>query len=328
MAARTNRGRALADTQPDLSRPPEAAPPLVARAGGATDTGRIREVNQDHFVVATFARAAWLGPSSFAPEFVRWSEKRARLYVVADGMGGHAGGQRASVLAIETALGYLADAPGLLTGRAPAELEAAVRRADGAVFAEGQERAEVTGMGTTLTIACAIDDTLHVAHAGDSRAYFMRSGALHQITKDHTLVAQMVDAGVIDREQAKRHHMRHMVTNVVGGGSEGVHVDLHEMKLAPGDLVLLCSDGLTEVVPLERISAMLFTERDPAIACRQLVDAANEAGGPDNITVVIAAFEPARAPATTHPDEVERLPPQSSGWFDGPRGGFIGHGMP
>jgi serine/threonine protein phosphatase PrpC len=151
----------------------------------------------------------------------------------------------------------------------------------------------------------------------------------------------MVEAGIITRDEAKHHHLRHMVTNVVGGGNEGVTADVHKMKLLPGDVLMLCSDGLTEVVPLENIASTLFADRNPTTAAKRLVDAANEGGGPDNITVVVATFESPRPAPRPNPKDGERLPPAASGWFpsgedagpatvrfDGPRGGIIGPGKP
>ncbi len=154
-------------------------------------------------------------------------------------------------------------------------------------------------MGTTLTLACAIENVLYIAHAGDSRCYLRRNGTLHQLTRDHTIVNELVAAGIIEIEAARKHELRHMVTNVVGGGSRGVRAEVHKLRIQPDDVILLCTDGLTEAVPHERISAILDSRKEPQTACERLIRAANEAGGFDNITTVVARFD--RVGATSQP---------------------------
>ena len=146
-------------------------------------------------------------------------------------------------------------------------------------------------MGTTLTMAFASNWKLFVVHAGDSRCYLFRAGQLRQLTLDHTWVGEMVRQGVLDAEKAAGHPYRHVVTNVVGGKEGTVHVELRSEDLAPGDVILLCSDGLTDMLDDKRIAAVLHAETAPQAACEQLVARANEKGGKDNITVVVGRFE-------------------------------------
>ena len=173
------------------------------------------------------------------------------------------------------------------------EFQGALRQADARIFEEASRHPEMIGMGTTLTMAFAVDWRLLVAHAGDSRCYLLSGDVLHQLTHDHTMVAEMVRAGSLSPEAASHHPYRHVVTNVLGGHDPGVLVEMHKLDLEPGDVVLLCSDGLTEMVPDARIASILQEEKEPRRACEQLIAEANERGGKDNITVVVARFEEA-----------------------------------
>jgi protein phosphatase len=146
-------------------------------------------------------------------------------------------------------------------------------------------------MGTTLTMAYCLGADLFIAHVGDSRCYLYRGGILHQLTNDHTLVAEMIRTGAIPPEQASRHQLRHVITNVIGGHEPGVQVEVHKVRTAPGDRLLLCSDGLTEMLPDEQIGAVLEEGLEPRPTCERLVKAANDRGGKDNITVVVADFD-------------------------------------
>ena len=147
-------------------------------------------------------------------------------------------------------------------------------------------------MGTTVTMAFHIGMRLCLVHVGDSRAYLYRRGNLNQLTEDHTVVADMVRDGVIREDEARRHPLRHVITNVVGGHDPGVRVEARAVDLEADDRLLLCSDGLTEMMKHENIEAVLAAEREPEAAARALVAQANDNGGHDNITVVIVRFDP------------------------------------
>src|SRR5207249_9338353 len=166
----------------------------------------------------------------------------------------------------------------------------AIGSANARVIAEAAERPALHGMGTTLTLAYTLNDVLFVAHAGDTRCYLGRGGALYRLTRDHTLVEEMRRRGLLDSEDAARHHWRHVVTNVIGGDTTDVQVELHRVHLEAGDRLLLCSDGLTGMVAEEEINQILWAEADPETSCRQLVTRANEAGGKDNITAIVTYF--------------------------------------
>ena len=130
-----------------------------------------------------------------------------------------------------------------------------------------------------------------MVHVGDSRCYLLHGSELQRLTHDHTLVAEMISRGTLQPEEAANHRLRHVITNVVGGHDLGVKVECHRIELAADDMLLLCSDGLTEMVPDDRIAALLQAQRDPRQACERLVAEANAHGGKDNITVIAARFE-------------------------------------
>lgn len=285
-------------TEPD-EQPAAPAPRLEVRSHGVSDKGRVRESNEDQFLIAELAKAMHIVGSSIAQPRTAFSRQRAHLFAVADGMGGHSAGAQASALAVTSIEAFVleslrwfsdvrSDDAGLLR-----DFRAALVEADARVIEVGAQQPEMTGMGTTMTVAWCQDAELRVLHVGDSRCYLARGGALHQLTHDHTLVGELVRNKVITAEQASEHAMRHVITNAVGGNSPGVHVEVRRTRLEPGDTLLLCSDGLTGMVPDEQICAVLAAGADPRGACERLLAAALEAGGKDNITVIVARFDPA-----------------------------------
>jgi PPM family protein phosphatase len=277
---------------------PPTLHPLRVRSHGRTDRGRVRGHNEDQFLVADLTHALQSRQSSLDEPEVQYSSPQGCLFVVADGVGGSAGGERASALAVNTVetfildtLNWCARLEGNDGNQVLAEFQRALVRADAKLIQEARCRPELTGMATTLTLAYSLNNELFIAHVGDSRCYLMRNGMLCRLTNDHTLVGEMVRHGALKPEEAAHHHLRHVVTNVVGGHDRGVTVELHKLPLEAGDRLLLCSDGLTEMVPEEEIIELLSAEADPALVCDRLVDRANEAGGKDNVTVVVARFD-------------------------------------
>ncbi len=228
-------------------------------AGVATDVGRVREGNEDAFVV------------------------EPPLYAVADGMGGARAGEVASQLALHTITELWKSGVG--------SLEDEVRQANDVVFARAGTDERYAGMGTTLTAAVASAEAIHLAHVGDSRAYLVRAGALRQLTNDHTLVDRMVQAGEITRDEADVHPHRNVLIRALGTEPR-VDVDAYDIGLLEGDRVLLCSDGLTTMVTEDQILAILqATVGKPQDAADRLVRAANRAGGIDNITALVLDAE-------------------------------------
>jgi serine/threonine protein phosphatase PrpC len=293
---------ALAKTQAQAVQAPPAAQPrleLSVQSHGMTDRGRVRPGNEDQFLVAGITRGLRVEQSSLPHEGLRWGREEGRLFVVADGMGGHSGGKEASALAVAIIQDFLLGAVEWLCSGSDerviaGQFQAALRRADARVCEEANRNPALHGMGTTVTVAYSAGDDLFVAHAGDSRCYLLRGGVIQQLTRDHTLVDQLVQNGVIAPDQAHTHQLRHVVTNVVGGGEPGVRAELRRVKLQPGDTMLLCTDGLTGPVSDQEIAAVLHASPDPKTCCEQLVQVANARGGADNVTVVVARFDTAQ----------------------------------
>jgi PPM family protein phosphatase len=276
--------------------------PLAVRSFGSTDPGRLRTSNQDQFLIAELTKAMRIWQTSLSEPSARFGEERAHVFLVADGMGGHAAGEQASALVVAAierfalnTLKWFLHSGRADTERILSEFRTALSEADAQLLHEAAEHPQLAGMGTTLTMAYHIDRQLCVAHVGDSRAYLYRVDDLQQITHDHTVTAEMVRLGQLRPEDVIHHRLRHVITNVVGGPDAGVYVEAHALELRPGDRLLLCSDGLTEMLPNDVIAGTLKENSGPEAACTSLLAQANEAGGRDNITVVVADFdEPVR----------------------------------
>jgi len=243
--------------------------------GGRTDTGRVRENNEDSFRVA--------------PDI--------NLFVLSDGMGGQASGEVASSLATETVLAHCREAeanPSLpLAGkpiegvsRASNRLASAIRLANRAVYESAQQDERRRGMGATIVAVQSHDERMSVAHVGDSRAYRLRGGELEQLTQDHSFVAEQVRQGMLTEQEAGTSTLQSVLLRAVGIEPE-VEVAVEEELVMEGDTVLLCSDGLTRELSDAQIAAILEDTGDTQEAADRLVDAANRAGGGDNVTVVV-----------------------------------------
>ena len=241
-------------------------PPLEIEWGEQTDVGRQRTSNQDCSGMA-------VAPGD-----------GARLWIVADGMGGHAGGEIASRIAVDTAIASFAEGDGDLAGR----LRAAIVAANRAVLAAAQQDRALTGMGTTAVAIAVAGESVCVANVGDSRAYRIRRARIEQLTRDHSVVAELVRRGHLSEDEAMLHPRRHEVLRSLGFEWD-LDVDVEPAEAAAGDTFLLCSDGLSGVVDDAEI-ASLCAKRRPSDAARALVDAANARGGPDNITVQVIHF--------------------------------------
>lgn len=232
-----------------------------------TDVGLKRNSNQD-FVYASDQKVGRL-PS---------------LLIVADGMGGHAAGDLASRVCVETAVSSIEGSGQTETIPILAE---AIQKANRAVLKKAAEKPEYAGMGTTIVAAVIDGNTLYVANVGDSRLYLIDDDRIDQITLDHSLVAEMVRSGRISPEQMRNHPEKNIITRAVGG-EENVEVDFFDVGLHKGDVVLLCSDGLTNMVEDEQIFRIVRREKTLRDAGQKLISAANSAGGRDNISVVLA----------------------------------------
>ena len=276
---------------------PALAPAHTLESFGASDQGRVRTSNEDQFVTATLMRALWIEQSSVQQAQMHYGDDRGHVLIVADGMGGAQGGETASAVAVGAIEQFLLNAlRWLLTLHGSEEAEVlrdfkvALRTADASVCAAAAGHPGLSGMGTTLTMAYNLGTDLFVAHVGDSRCYLYRGGALQQLTRDHTLVGELVEKGLIQPEDAGAHPYRHVITNVVGGPKAGLHAEVHRLTLEPGDLLLLCTDGLTGMVADEQIASVLRGATTPRAASEELIRLANEQGGRDNVTAVVARY--------------------------------------
>jgi protein phosphatase len=271
---------------------------LQVRTYGLSHPGRVRPSNEDQFVIATLTKALQVQYTSLPQSRVRYGSERGYLFVVADGMGGHKAGEQASALAVDLIERFVLNTfkwffqlKGPEGQNVLTEFHAALRQTDAHIYQQASEHPELWGMGTTLTTAYSYGADLFVVHVGDSRCYLCRDGQLRQLTHDHTLVQEMVRRGHLKPEEAAAHQWRHVVTNVIGGTEKGVQPEVHKVGLEAGDVLLLCSDGLTEMVADEQIAAVLQAETEPRRICERLVAQANDAGGRDNITVIVGRYE-------------------------------------
>jgi protein phosphatase len=267
---------------------------LRVEAFGLTDRGRKRPTNQDSFAIAELRRVLFVCQSNRRQPDTLISDELGHLFIVADGMGGYLGGEQASALAVETIEQFLLNTLGWLFGLSGdevlTEFQQALRAADHRVIEAAAQKPQLGGMGTTVTMAYSTGTTLYAAHVGDSRLYVWRRGELKRVTRDHTVVEQMVSKGVLSPEEAATHKMRHLITNAVGGPEEGVRPEIHKIALEAEDVVLLCTDGLTGMLGDSDIAAVLHAGKPPEVCCQTLVDLANDRGGDDNITAVVARF--------------------------------------
>jgi PPM family protein phosphatase len=255
-------------------------------SGGVTDTGRVRANNEDCFRI--------VAPMS--------------LFVLSDGMGGEAHGEVASSLAVETIVQYCEEAERNPSSPVFGELRpswsektkwlsSAVYLANKNIYESAEQHPEQRGMGATVTAAWIDGPKLSIAHVGDSRAYLLRGGSLQQLTNDHSLVAEQVRQGILTPAEAEQSEMQSVLLRALGS-QEQVEVETEEHLLFPHDILLLCSDGLTRMVTEPEIAGTLQAETDPERAAARLVALANDAGGADNITVLVI-----------------RLDSESKGWF-------------
>jgi PPM family protein phosphatase len=280
-----------------------------------TDPGKVRERNEDSALVQT--------PAALDDD--------TALLIVADGMGGYRAGDRASQLAVETIQAELeplfapstaqptvrlnpkAEIDGerstvVLPEAAASEhyggfITRAIRRANEVIITYGQEHREARGLGSTVTMVVTARGRAYVANVGDSRTYLFRRGNLRAITRDHSLVARLIEAGQIEPDAIYAHPRRNLIYRSLGADRDDLEVDLFEEELEPSDILLLCSDGLWEKVHTPQIIEILQQEQDLAVAGKRLIDLANANGGEDNITVILARCEGTKDPVLAEATE-------------------------
>ena len=270
-------------------RQPQA--PVVIQVFAQSDVGRTREHNEDSFIVVNLSDGE---PLRFERLVEQPADPASTVFMVADGMGGAAAGEVASATAVEVVLRHLRDRVAQMKPPAPQELAneltRAAEKANWSIFQQAVNKPELRGMGTTATIAALLHDTLYIAQVGDSRAYLIRGGTATQLTKDQSLMQKLIEAGELTEEEALLSERRNIILQALGPEAS-VKVDLTMQRIRRGDVLLLCSDGLSGLVRPEDMARIVDEELDLSVACDRLVAMANDQGGPDNITVVAARFE-------------------------------------
>lgn len=279
------------------------------QVAGRTDVGRKREMNQDQFLIADLSKSMLVQSTSLnlEPRTRLYGYPQSRVMLVADGMGGHQGGNRASALAVDYVVNKLLndvhwfhridrdDESDFVEA-----MKSLVRSAHETIDRESKRSASLKGMGTTLTMAYVAWPKMFVLHVGDTRCYLIRDGEMRLLTRDHTMASQLVEQGNLARKDVERSPWSNVLWNALGGGGRDVVPELLSSTLEPGDILVLCSDGLNKHVDDEEIQNIVELEQDPQAACRSLIELANYRGGSDNVTVIVSKFgEPDVGPAKT-----------------------------
>ena len=277
---------------------------IIVHVYGRSDVGRTREHNEDAFVIVDLTHGDATMPLESRREELG---PKGSMFMVADGMGGAAAGEVASAMAVEIILGELRtnwmSAEASDTEAFVRTIRQATRTANEQINSYAAHHPEYRGMGTTATIAGLLGDTLYLAQVGDSRAYLVRHGVARQITKDQSLMQKLIEAGEMTEEEAQHSERRNIILQALGP-EPTINVDLTHQTVRRGDTLVLCSDGLSGQVTKDEIAAVVRDEPDLVKACNRLIDRANEVGGPDNITVILARFDGPGLQAPAEDDEV------------------------
>lgn len=237
-----------------------------------TDIGKMRANNQDAY---------------FASRDIDFP-----LFLVADGMGGHKAGELASKMTVDIVTKEFKKDKNLLVSKDDiiTVINKSINKANEKIHLKSSEDDQCSGMGTTMTLSYILKDKLYIGHVGDSRAYFIKNGTISQITEDHSLVNELIKNGSITSEEAKSHPQRNLITRAVGS-SRTIEIDILEKDYNKGDILLLCSDGLSNMLTEKEILRIALEAKDMEYACKTLVSQAKINGGPDNITVIAIKFE-------------------------------------
>ncbi len=267
----------------------------------ASHAGNVRENNEDHYLVVRFRRSLETLATSLDQNVIHNSfDVYGYGMLVADGMGGMAAGELASSLALSTLVNLVVETPDWMMSlrreeEATIVLERMAQRfvqIDNILREQAELDSSLSGMGTTLTVAAAFGNDLIIGHIGDSRAYVLRGDTLRQLTTDHTLAQALIKAGVVSPNDPVSQSTRHVLTAALGSSGSPAEPQIHRFKLFPGDQILLCTDGLTEIVDDKTISSVLRETDSAQNACQKLIDLALAGGGFDNITTILGRFGP------------------------------------
>lgn len=270
-----------------------------------TDVGRKRETNQDQFLIAQLNKSMLVKSTSLELNHRSrlFGNVQGQLLLVADGMGGHAAGEKASTLAVDYLIRRLLNSVHwFFQVEHDCEddfidsLKGLLQDAHARILKEAARHHEQQGMGTTLTMAHLVWPRMYVVHAGDSRCYLIRKGEVEQLTTDHTLARQLVEAGGLKPEDEAKSRWSNVLWNVLGGSADGeLMAEVRTADLQEGDTIVLCSDGLHRYLDEKKLAKVVAKESNPAAICKRLIKIANKAGGEDNITVIVSQPEPDKA---------------------------------
>lgn len=272
-------------------------------SAGRTDIGKKRATNQDQYLIADLNKSMQVQSTSLNLDTQSrlYGMSHGKLFMVADGMGGHQGGNRASTLAIDLLINQLLNSmhwffqmdqdqehreQGFID-----DLKTMMQKAHEAIEAESSADSKTRGMGTTLTLAYVIWPWMYVVHAGDSRCYLLRGNELRQLTHDHTVSNQLMEKGGMTQDEANKSPWSNVLYNALGAGASSVNAEIHKVALQPNDMVMLCSDGLYRYIEDSELSNMMLSELEPGEICRSFIELANFRGGADNITAIVARLE-------------------------------------
>jgi len=273
--------------------------PLHVELGSGTHQGHVRENNEDSYLVMRFGRSLERLSTSLDENLLEQNYSLTGYgMLVADGMGGMAAGEVASSIAVAKLIELIVDTSDwTLALKRDKDVRTVTQRMNQRFFEidkilkeEARSDDALGGMGTTLTVAGTLGSDLVLGHIGDSRAYLLRGTSFNQLTTDHTLAQALIDAGVANSDDPAPRSMRHVLTAAIGSLDEHIEPQVQHFRLYSGDQLLLCTDGLTEMVEDDIIASVLREAKSAPIACQNLIDLALGAGGTDNITVVVARF--------------------------------------
>ncbi|HYU97878.1 MAG TPA: protein phosphatase 2C domain-containing protein [Pyrinomonadaceae bacterium] len=301
MGNQENSDRDTAELEPQFADPAHRIPTARVRVDLAAQShqGHVRDSNEDHYLAVRITRSLEtvltnLGEGVLPKRF----DETAYGMLVADGMGGMAAGEIASRTALLRLMDLVVQTPDWIMKMNQRDGAATVlrrmthrfRQIDNDLREQGESNQSLQGMGTTLTVTVSLGTDLFLSHIGDSRAYLLREGELHQLTKDHTLAQALIEAGIARADDTSTRAMRHVLTAALGSTGERTDPQVQRLHLSDGDQLLLCTDGLTEMVADNCIAAVLADANSSAEACQELTNLALAGGGRDNITVVLARY--------------------------------------
>jgi len=284
--------------QPETAWPETGSSRVTVDLAAVSDRGRVRDNNEDHFLVMRIRRSLEILSTNLpAGQGPAPAEEVGYGFAVADGMGGPMAGEVASQMAIRTLVSLALHEPDWIFGTSPEDTARRVERmaqrwahVQEAIRAQGNLEPAQRRMGTTMVAAVSLGPRLVIGHIGDSRAYLFRRGRLHQLTHDHTLVQALVDLGELTAEEAAVDSRRHLLVRSFSAAEDACQGDFQQARLADGDQLLFCTDGLTEMVDNETIGSVLGLTASADEACRVLLAAALNHGGKDNVTIVVARY--------------------------------------